>query len=53
MKLAYVNNTNAVIDAQMHAMLMASIDANGVLPEDFADIFILSCPAGVWLLNWA
>ena len=50
--LAYVNNTGANLDAY-HAQIMAATKADGVLCEELADLFTLSKPAGVWLVNWA
>lgn len=52
MSVAYVNNTGSDIDA-FHADIMAAINAGGVLPEHLADVFTLTRPCGVWLVNWA
>ncbi len=51
-RLTYINNTAQDV-RPYHAAIMAAIEANGVFTEDFADIFVLTRPAGVWVLNFA
>jgi len=49
----WMNNTNAVIEGNLLKIIQQAIKDGGVLPEDYADIFVLRCPAGVWIFDWA
>lgn len=50
--IACINNTAQDV-RRYHSVIMAAIEAGGVFNEDFADIFALTRPAGVWVLNFA
>lgn len=52
MNIAYVNNTGTDV-RPFEAAILTAIENGGVFGEDFADIFALSRPAGVWILSWA
>ncbi len=49
-KLAYLNNTGLDL-GEFHAVIMAAIANEGVFTDDFADLFKLSKPAEVWVLE--
>lgn len=48
--LLYINNTGLNI-VDFHSVIMEAIGNDGVFGEDFADLFKLSKPAGVWVLE--
>ena len=50
--ITYINNTGVDV-RPYHSAIMAAIEAGGVFGEDFADIFVLRRPAGVWIVDWA
>ncbi len=50
--ITYIDRTGQDI-GDYHAVVMAAIKADGVFTEDFADIFKLTRPAGVWILDFA
>lgn len=49
--ITYIDRTGQDI-GDYHAVVMAAIEAGGVFTEDFADIFTLTRPAGVWILDF-
>lgn len=49
-KVAYLNNTGLDL-TDFHAVILAAIANEGTFTEDFADLFKLSKPAGVWVLE--
>lgn len=50
--IAYVNNTAADVRI-FHKAVMEAIANGGTLPEEIADIFTLTRPKGVWILDFA
>jgi hypothetical protein len=50
--IAYINRTGQNVDAFDRAILDA-IANGGTFGEDFADVFVLTRPAGVWILDFA
>ncbi len=50
--LAYINRTGQDVDL-VHAAIMGAIANGGTLPEEIADLFTLTRPAGVWILDFA
>lgn len=51
-KIAYINNTSADVRA-FEASILGAIGNGGELPEELSDVFTLSRPSGVWVLDWA
>jgi hypothetical protein len=50
--LAYINRTGQDVKP-FEPVVMAAIAKGGVFGEDLADIFTLTCPMGVWILDFA
>jgi len=51
-KIAYINNTSKNLD-MFHDQIMAAIANGGAFGDDLSDLFALSCPKGVWIVDWA
>lgn len=49
--IAYINRTGADVSIVDKA-IMTAIANGGVLPEELADMFTLTRPAGVWILDF-
>lgn len=49
--IAYIDSTGVDLGDIGHAAVMKAIANGGVFDEDFADLFTLSKPAGVWIVS--
>ena len=50
--IAYINNTGQDVRI-VDSAIMGAIANGGVLPEEIADLFTLTRPSGVWVLDFA
>jgi hypothetical protein len=51
--IVYIDSTGVDLGDIGHAAVMKAIANGGTFDEDFADLFTLSRPAGVWIVSAA